>query len=133
MVTQQTRDTRAKAQRLHGFAKHMRHRPSDAERKFWYGVRDRRFAGHKFRRQYPIGPYVADFICIECRLIVEIDGDQHGERRQYDAARDVYLASRGFRVLRFGTYDVYKHLEPLLDCLEHELSFPSPPPGERAG
>jgi very-short-patch-repair endonuclease len=77
----------------------MRRNPSVTERRLWRLLRDRRLAGLKFRRQVPIGPYVADFVCLSARLIVEADGPLHDEA--HDAKRDAWLGGQGFRVLRF--------------------------------
>ena len=74
---------------------------TDAERKLWSALRQKNLEGLRFRRQFPIGRYVADFVCLERRLVVEVDGGQHDARYQYDAIRDRELAARGFRVLRF--------------------------------
>ena len=72
---------------------------TDAERAIWFAVRDRRLNGFKFRRQVVVGPFIADFICVERALIVEIDGGQHGTTA--DEARTAELATMGYRVIRF--------------------------------
>src|SRR5438309_8275136 len=76
----------------------------NAEAMIWRMVRDRRCAGHKFRRQMPLGDYVVDFVCFEQRLVVEIDGPSHAsdEQRQRDQKRDAWLAVNDFRVLRLS-------------------------------
>jgi len=89
----------------------MRHAPTEAEEKFWWMVGDRRPGGHKFKRQHPIGHYIADFVCVETKLIVELDGSQHAEQREYDAAGDAFFASAGFRVVRFWNIEFLKHQE----------------------
>src|SRR5713101_7206306 len=71
-------------------ARALRSRMTDAERKVWYALRDRRFAKVKFRRQVPIGPYIADFLCYEARLVIEVDGGQHVESAS-DARRDQWF------------------------------------------
>jgi very-short-patch-repair endonuclease len=85
--------------------------------------------GVKFRRQHPIGPYIVDFACLECRLIIEVDGGQHQERAWVDRRRDEMLSSRGFLVLRFWNNDV---LARTIDVLEEiwanvQARRPSPP------
>jgi len=85
--------------RLLGFARQMRSDPTAAERLLWYHLRAHRL-GVKFRRQEPIGPYIADFACRSKRLIVETDGDSH-EDRAYDARRDQWFLDHGWFVLRF--------------------------------
>jgi very-short-patch-repair endonuclease len=83
-----------------GFARHLRRNPSATERRLWRMLRDRRLEGLKFRRQVPIGPYVADFLCLGCKLIVEADGPFHDQMR--DDERDAVLRARRFHVLRFS-------------------------------
>ena len=90
--------------RLHELARRMRRVPALYERKLWALLRDRRLEGLKFRRQVVIGPYVADFICMRHRLIVEADGPLHDAER--DAVRDAWLRSQGFRVLRFPNQQI---------------------------
>jgi very-short-patch-repair endonuclease len=88
----------------------MRREPTAAELRFWYEVRDRRLGGLKFRRQVPVGPYVADFLCKEHRLIVEIDGGQHAGDVAKDQARDALLTDQGFKVLRFWNCEVLTNM-----------------------
>jgi very-short-patch-repair endonuclease len=90
--------------RLQRLAKRMRREPALYERKLWTLLRDRRLEGLKFRRQVVIGPYVADFVCMRHRLIVEADGPLHDTER--DAVRDAWLGSQGFRVLRFPNQQI---------------------------
>ena len=86
-------------------ARAMRRAPTEAERALWHALRDRRLASMKWRRQFPLGNYIVDFICLEHRLIVEADGSQHAES-VYDAARDAWLRAQGFDVLRFGNGEI---------------------------
>ncbi|MFE9082636.1 endonuclease domain-containing protein [Brevundimonas sp. NPDC003935] len=90
---------------LHTRAKAMRREPALYERRLWAILRDRRLEGLKFRRQVVIGRYVADFVCLRHRLIVEADGPLHDNRTQ-DAARDEWLRTQGFRVLRFPNQQI---------------------------
>jgi very-short-patch-repair endonuclease len=91
----------------------MRRKPSDAERKLWHVLRDRRLGGFKFRRQHPVGHYVVDFFCEQASLVVEVDGDQHGEEdaRRYDERRSAVLAERRIRVLRFSSRDTVRDID----------------------
>jgi very-short-patch-repair endonuclease len=84
------------------FARALRRNMTHAETLLWRMLRDRRLDGHKFRRQVPIGRYIADFLCDEHRLIVELDGAPHdrAEQQAHDAARDEWLRAQGYRVLR---------------------------------
>jgi very-short-patch-repair endonuclease len=86
-------------------ARAMRREPTEPERLLWARLRDRRLGGHKFRRRHPIGAFVADFACLECRLIVEADGAQHVES-EYDAYRSEWLRAQGWRVIRFRNNEV---------------------------
>ena len=107
-------------------ARALRRNSTDVERVMWGLLRDRRFAGMKFRRQVPIGPYIADFASIEQRLAVEADGGQHGGAS--DERRDAFLAKRGWRVVRFWNSDVLQNRNGVLEHLLHLTKAPSPPP-----
>ena len=96
---------------------------TDAERKLWYGLRDRRLAGLKFVRQMPVDRYVADFCCREARLIVEVDGSQHAESLR-DRVRDERLSALGFRVVRFWNHDVLRDLPMVLDTIYARATEP---------
>ena len=91
--------------RLRGFAKRMRSEQTDHERRLWGILRARRLEGLKFRRQAPLGPYIADFASFRHRVVVELDGSQHGESA-YDAVRDAWLRGQGFTVVRFWNHEV---------------------------
>lgn len=103
----------------------MRCDPTPAEAMLWWGLRHREL-GSYFRRQHPIGPYIADFACLRERLAVETDGDSHNDPER-DARRDRYFAERGWRVIRFCDSDVYEHLEEALEEIWTELHGPQPP------
>jgi very-short-patch-repair endonuclease len=110
-----------------------------AERRIWFALRDRRFAGWKFRRQAPFDQYILDFVCFDAKLVIEVDGGQHDARAAYDARRSVHLEKSGFRVLRFWNNEVLKNLEGVLTMIDLNLRVdgeaPSPlaplPRGER--
>ena len=92
---------------------------TDAERKLWFLLRDRRFDGAKFRRQAPLGPYIADFVCLRRKLIVEADGGQHYGSAK-DAVRDRWLMQEGYRVVRYSNIDILKNPDGVLtDLLSH--------------
>jgi very-short-patch-repair endonuclease len=107
----------------HAVARRLRREQTDVERKLWHALRGRRFHGVKFRRQQPVGPYVVDFACFEARLIVELDGDQHGsqEGMVYDAKRDRRLEQDGFRVLRFANHELNANFDGVLEGIERAL------------
>lgn len=94
-------------------ARRLRREMTAAERILWYQLRDRRLCGLKFRRQVPVGPYIADFLCPERRLIVEADGGGHGDSAT-DALRDAWLARHGFIVLRLWNSDILDNLPGVL-------------------
>jgi very-short-patch-repair endonuclease len=94
----------------------MRAAPTDVELRLWRLLRDRRLNGIKFRRQVPVGPYIVDFLRVGAKLIVEADGLQHAESLR-DNARDAYLESRGWRVLRFWNNEVFLNREGALETI----------------
>jgi len=102
----------------------LRRNATDAETKLWFAVRDRRLAGFKFVRQKSIGPYVADFLCRERNLIVEVDGGQHAESES-DKVRDAYLASESYHVLRFWNSDVLGNIDGVLQTILASLNSSS--------
>jgi very-short-patch-repair endonuclease len=117
---------------LKNIARKLRSQMTDAERKLWFALRDRRFEAFKFRRQVPIGPDVADSLCFRTRLVVEVDGGQHdGSGR--DVKRDRWLEENGFRIARFWNNDVLSNLEGVLTVLTAELNrTPHPTPRLRS-
>ena len=92
-------------------------------------MRSRRLCGYKFKRQFLIGNYIVDFVCVERLLIIELDGGQHPLQRGYDRARDEFLASHGFAVMRIWSGEVMQDIEGVLEAvlmaLEHRKA-PSP-------
>jgi very-short-patch-repair endonuclease len=103
-----------------GVARALRRRETGVEYRLWQALRGRRAFGLKFRRQHPIGPYVADFACIEARLVVEIDGYWHATRKEKDAKRTAYLRGRGFDVVRFDIESESANIEQLAEAIAHE-------------
>ncbi len=104
------------------FAKRLRRDQTDAERLLWARLRDRQLNGYKFRRQRPIERYVVDFVCIERRLVVELDGGQHAEQMSKDDLRTAEIVRRGFRVIRFWNNDVIANIEGVLEAIAVKLS-----------
>ena len=101
---------------------------TDAETKIWQRLRAHRFQGLSFRRQLPVGPYIVDFVCLEARLIIEIDGGQHAaDQATYDAKRDAWLQREDFRILRFWNNDVLKNLRGVLERIAEAVQEPPPP------
>ena len=110
-------------------ARSLRQNATDAEKRLWTYLRNRRLAGFKFRRQMPVEPYIVDFACLDARLIVEIDGGQHAEQQTYDMNRSRFLESRGYRVLRFWNNEVLQETDAVLERIRLVLlESPSPRP-----
>jgi very-short-patch-repair endonuclease len=99
-----------------GLARRMRKAPVSTEALLWKLLRDRRLADLKFRRQVPIGRYIADFVCLGHRLIFEADGPWH-ENSEHDRQRDAWLAGQGFRVLRFKNEVIHGQREVVLAAI----------------
>jgi very-short-patch-repair endonuclease len=95
------------------------------ERKLWSALRNRQLDDAKFRRQQPIGPFIADFVCQERRLIVEADGGQHSTSAS-DDRRTEFLESKGYRVLRFWNHDILSNLDGVAQVIAAALSTPHP-------
>ena len=102
-------------------ARDLRRNSTDAERKLWRALRSK-LPQHKWRRQMPIGPYSADFACFAEKLIVELDGGQHGETADYDARRSEFLREQGYRVIRFWNPEVLSNTYGVLERIAAELS-----------
>jgi len=111
------------------FARALRKNETDAERALWAALREFKQADLHFRRQAPIGPYVADFACHRAKIVVELDGEQHGEDRNFihDTERTAYLNSRGYRVIRFANWEVLRERPRVLDAIFHFAKSPHPP------
>jgi very-short-patch-repair endonuclease len=118
-------------------ARRLRSAMTDAERRLWHSLRVRQIDGQKFRRQYPLGRYIVDFVCLERRLIVEVDGGQHSERQVEDTIRSQWLRNKGFRVVRFWNNEIMSNLDGVTTVIGQALramgeppSLPSPSQGE---
>ena len=108
-------------------SKQLRKDASPAERKLWRALRESvPLEGTHFRRQVPIGNYIADFCAQRCKLIIEVDGEQHATdaARAHDAKRDAFLRAAGYRVLRFSTRDVNLELDMVLETIAAEIKAP---------
>jgi type I restriction enzyme M protein len=120
---------------LLAFARELRQRHTDAERRIWAILRGRRFLGLKFRRQHPLAPYVLDFYCHEKKLAIELDGGQHNTTagRAKDERRTRAINQQGIRVIRFWDHDVLQDTEAVLEAIyravtEEERKNPHPGP-----
>ena len=109
-------------------ARGLRKRQTDAERALWNKLRSKQIEGVKFRRQQPIGPYIVDFVSLERKLIIEIDGGQHNERkvREEDQEREEWLKEKGYQTLRFWNNDVLTNIEGVLERIKENLEGKTP-------
>ena len=112
-------------------ARALRQNMTDAERSIWRILRSAQMDGHRFRRQVPFGQYIADFVCHNARLIIEIDGGQHERSSPDEAKRTRFLEDQGYRILRFWNNEVLSNLEGVCAIIARELRHhphPNPPP-----
>ncbi|MGH8120224.1 MAG: endonuclease domain-containing protein, partial [Gammaproteobacteria bacterium] len=101
---------------------------TDAEQMLWQALRQRQLKNYKFRRQYPYGDYVLDFVCLEAKLVIEVDGGQHQEQFGYDIKRTRWLEHQGFQVLRFWNNEVMFDLDNVLEVVWRSLNLEIQPP-----
>ena len=101
-------------------ARELRANTVPAEHKLWQRLRNRQLGGLKFRRQVPVGKFIADFICHEARLLIEVDGPSHEQREQYDSRRTDILETHDFRVIRFLNEDVHRNLDDVCRTILRE-------------
>jgi len=115
-------------------ARTLRRQPTDAERKLWFLLRSLKPLGLHFRRQAPIGIYIADFVWHQGKLVIELDGSQHADTRAaYDAKRTEWLRSQGYRVLRFWNNEVLKSPRSVGEAVLAAIKNPTPDPSPQGG
>jgi len=102
-------------------ARKLRVNAPEAEQKLWSKLRKRQLDGFQFRRQYSIGPYFADFICLEAKLVIEVDGSQHADREAQDERRSEFLRTEGYRVLRFWNSEVMSDVDSVVERIAEVL------------
>ena len=107
-------------------ARGLRSNSTEAEARLWSRLRGRQLQAHKFRGQAPIGPYVVDFLCAEHRLVIEVDGGQHGKAIQQDKRRDAWLLDHGYRTLRFWNNQVLSETDSVLEAIFRALQESKP-------
>ena len=107
-------------------ARSLRQTRTDAGGLLWHFLRNKQLDGYKFRRQQPIGPYVADFACMSRKLLIQLDGSQHAERHVYDEKRDNFLQEKGYRILCFWNNEVFESCFGVLERVYEALTFPPP-------
>ena len=120
---------------IRGRARQLRRDMTVPERTLWSILSDGQMDGHRFRRQYPIGGFIVDFFCPAARLVVEVDGDTHAERTEYDRRRTRWLAAqKGVQVVRVSNLDVLTNLEGVHDLILERLRagpLPDPPRSQK--
>ncbi len=109
-------------------ARSLRSQSTDAEQILWANLRRRQLEGFYFRRQHPLLDYIVDFVCMEAKVIIELDGGQHQQQAGYDARRDARIAAVGFTVLRFWNNQVIEELPAVLEVIVQALRKGAPPP-----
>ena len=113
-------------------SRELRLNATDAERKLWAQISARKVAGVRFNRQFPVGPFICDFVSRSARLVIEVDGGQHAVDVAKDEARTAYLEARGYRVIRFWNNDVLERIEGVVAVIERVLAdMPSPNPSRK--
>jgi very-short-patch-repair endonuclease len=113
---------------LTSFAKNHRKNQTEAEMALWRRLRSKGMPGLKFRRQQPIGVYIVDFVCLEKKLIIEVDGGQHANSEE-DRRRDAWLQGEGYSVLRFWNNEVLGNLDGVMEIIWRRCGAPSPQQG----
>jgi very-short-patch-repair endonuclease len=103
-------------------ARELRLNATDAERFLWRHLRLRQLNGYRFRRQRPVGPYILDFVCVEKRLAIEVDGGQHNQADSHDRQRDAWLQKQGFVILRFWNNEVLNQIGPVKEAIAKALA-----------
>ena len=118
-------ETNLKKKTKIAIAKKLRINSTDTEKYLWKYLRGRQLEGFKFRRQQPIGKYIADFINLERKIIIEVDGGQHLENKK-DKLRDKWLEEQGYEVLRFWDNEVLTNIEGVMESIRKKIYSPSP-------
>lgn len=101
--------------------RNLRKNMTPAEQRSWKHLRGKRLGGYRFRRQQPLGQYILDFVCVDAKLVIEIDGGQHAEQTAYDETRTRYLQNLGFAVIPFWNNEVLQQTDAVLTAILHKL------------
>ena len=101
--------------------RNLRKNMTPAEQRLWKHLRGKRLGGYRFRRQQPLGQYILDFVCVDAKLVIEIDGGQHAEQTAYDETRTRYLQNLGFTVIPFWNNEVLQQTDAVLTAILHKL------------
>jgi len=108
-------------------SRELRLNATEAERKLWAQLSARKVSGVRFNRQFPIGPFICDFVSRTTKLVIEVDGGQHAVDVEKDAARTAFLKSQGYRVIRFWNNDVIERIDGVISEIERVLTTCPPP------
>ena len=115
-----------------GRSRELRNNATEAERKLWIQISARKLAGVRFNRQFPIGPFICDFVSRTAKLVIEVDGGQHAVDVEKDQSRTAFLEAQGYRVIRFWNNDVVERIEGVVSEIERVLAdMPSPDPSRK--
>ncbi|QLQ34217.1 MAG: endonuclease domain-containing protein [Candidatus Thiothrix singaporensis] len=106
-------------------ARNLRKNMTTPEQQLWATLRKRQLDGYRFRRQTPLGRYIADFVCLEARLVIELDGNHHHNQQGYDHERNHWMQQQNFRVLRFWNYEIQRHPETIIQQIRQALHHQS--------
>ncbi len=109
------------------FARQLRKKQTDAEKILWQCLRNRQLKGNKFRRQFQIGNYIVDFVCLEKRLIIELDGGQHANNKK-DLERNIFLKSKGYKIIRIWDNELLVNKESVLEMIQNVIDNSPPHP-----
>src|SRR6202049_538269 len=112
----------------------LRKQSTIAEKFLWQKLRRKQFHGLRFRRQFPLGPFFGDFVCLPARLVIEVDGGQHAEspHAEHDSRRSEWLRNQNFRVLRFWNLDIFENIDGVVDRIDSVMrEHPLPPAPSR--
>jgi very-short-patch-repair endonuclease len=129
-VTAESKTRRTQPKSL-ASARRLRRSLTDAERRLWHYLRQKQINGFHFRKQCPVGPYIADFACLSAKLIVEVDGGQHADSAT-DVARDAWFTAHGYRTLRFWNNDVLQNTDGVIMMITEALGQVESPPNAQA-
>jgi very-short-patch-repair endonuclease len=105
-------------------ARRLRKDMTEAEKRLWYRIRNRQLSDHQFRKQVPLGSYIADFCCLKERLVIELDGGQHAEITEHELKRRAWMEANGYRVLRFWNNEVFENIEGVLETIVRASKAP---------
>jgi very-short-patch-repair endonuclease len=114
-------------------ARLLRSTATSAEARLWHHLRRKNIEGPRFRRQFAIGKYIVDFVCLPARLIVEVDGGVHILRQAQDESRAAWLESQRFRIIRFRNNEVFENIDHVIECIRLQVRSSPPPTPSRKG